>query len=98
MYTKGPEVFKAFTNSGVEQTVLQQADKICAETGDFVRKQDYDTLRIETTELLDALRTMLVATNSNAPLPEGHPGHEAYLNIVAKPRAEQAVSKAERGE
>ena len=38
-------------------------------------------------ELENALRTMVVATDFNAPLPKGHPGHEAYLNMVARPRA-----------
>jgi len=46
-------------------------------------------------ELLEALKTMLVATDFNAPLPKGHPGHGAYLEIVAKPRAKQAIAKAE---
>jgi len=47
-------------------------------------------------KLLEALRTMLVATNFDAPLPKGHPSHEAYLNTVARPRAKQAISEAER--
>jgi hypothetical protein len=38
---------------------------------------------------------MLVATDFNVPLPEGHPGHEAYLNVVAIPRAKQALQSAE---
>ena len=46
-------------------------------------------------KLVDALRTMLVATDFNVPLPEGHPGHEAYLNVVAIPRAKQALQSAE---
>ncbi len=49
-------------------------------------------------ELLNALKTMLVATDFDAPLPEGHPGHEAYLNTVAKPRAKQAIAKVEGSE
>lgn len=32
---------------------------------------------------------------NNDPLPVGHPGHEAYLRIVAIPRAETALKKAE---
>lgn len=46
-------------------------------------------------ELLSALKTMLVAVDSDAKLPKDHPGHEAYLNIVAKPRAQEAITKAE---
>ncbi|KKM86829.1 hypothetical protein LCGC14_1275000 [marine sediment metagenome] len=46
-------------------------------------------------ELLEACKTMLVATDFNAPLPKGHSGQEAYLNVVAKPRVEQAIAKAE---
>ena len=56
---------------------------------------DYQRLCDAAPEILAALKTMLVATDSDAPLPEGHPGHEAFLNIVAKPRAEQAIAKAE---
>lgn len=56
---------------------------------------DYQRLCDAAPELLAALKTMLVATDCCAELPEGHPGHEAFLNIVAKPRAEQAITKAE---
>ncbi len=46
-------------------------------------------------ELSDALRTMIVATDSNAPLPKDHPGHEAYLHVVAIPRAKKILAKIE---
>jgi hypothetical protein len=42
---------------------------------------------MEQQEIISALRSMVVATDFDAPLPEGHPGHEAYLSIVARPRA-----------
>lgn len=45
-------------------------------------------------ELLHALKTMVVATDTS--LPEQFPGHsEAYLNTVAIPRAKEAIAKAE---
>ena len=46
-------------------------------------------------DLTEALNAMIVATNFDVALPEGHPGHEAYLNTVAIPRAKQAIAKAE---
>ena len=46
-------------------------------------------------KLKQALNSMLVATDTSVELPEGHPGHEAYLNIVARPRAVAALLEFE---
>jgi hypothetical protein len=45
-------------------------------------------------KLAQALNAMLVAVDTSAALPEGHPGHEAYLNTVAIPRAREALKLA----
>jgi hypothetical protein len=49
-------------------------------------------------EILNALRALLCGVKgliNDDPLPTGHPGHVAYLNMVAIPRAEDALKIAE---
>lgn len=46
-------------------------------------------------KLKQALNSMLVATDTEVELPVGHPGHDAYLKIVARPRAVAALLEFE---
>jgi len=41
-------------------------------------------------ELIHAIKSLLQGLSKD-PLPENHPGHEAYLNTVAIPRAQKAL-------
>ena len=56
---------------------------------------DYMNANQIITELVNALNTMLVASDTSVKLPEDHPGHEAYLRTVAVPRAKIALRNAE---
>jgi hypothetical protein len=53
----------------------------------------YRKLLKEAKLALDTLIYAIESTKDKSPLPPGHPGHEAYLNIVAIPRAKDTLTK-----
>ncbi len=97
-YTKGPWKI----DDGIHQPEIHAQDgkiriAIIAVSGFGVSEEHAANAQLISAapELLEALKAMLVATDCNVHLPEGHPGHVAYLNTVAKPRAKRAIVKAE---
>jgi hypothetical protein len=54
-------------------------------------RDELTVVKAKGTKLSAALRCMLTAVDESVELPDGHPGHKAYLNMVAIPRAQEAL-------